>query len=375
MKNISNLKDCFGCGVCAIACPTKIITIKEVSGFYQPKIIDYDRCINCSLCLKVCAFYHDSVCNPQNKQNPKTYSAWSNDESTRKTASSGGISYEIGTYLLQKGYNICCVKYNIEQERVEHFIAESVEEFKQSIGSKYIPSFTVNGFSQLNKTDKFLVIGTPCQIDSIRRYIQTFKIEDNFILVDFFCHGIPSINMWHKYLRQIHSKIANISHVSWRDKDTGWHDSYAMKFTGKTNGQEITFRSPKSKKDLFFQMFFGHHCLSKACYKNCKYKQLSSAADIRIGDLWGTKYKNCDNGVSSIITFSSKGENIIKSINIHCQEEEPKIVLDHQLKSCVKQPQSYWWTKWALATPLNLTFIAFVARLINFCSRILNPRQ
>lgn len=38
--NISNIHDCYGCGVCATICPPKIIEIKlNPDGFYEPFII------------------------------------------------------------------------------------------------------------------------------------------------------------------------------------------------------------------------------------------------------------------------------------------------------------------------------------------------
>ena len=43
MKNISQVYDCYGCGVCATVCAKKIIEItlnKDV--FYEPKITDLD---------------------------------------------------------------------------------------------------------------------------------------------------------------------------------------------------------------------------------------------------------------------------------------------------------------------------------------------
>lgn len=38
--NISNIKNCYGCGVCATACPRKIISLALNSdGFYEPYLM------------------------------------------------------------------------------------------------------------------------------------------------------------------------------------------------------------------------------------------------------------------------------------------------------------------------------------------------
>ena len=47
-QNISNIHNCFGCGVCAISCPKKIINIRlNKEGFYEPYLEKNDKCIHC----------------------------------------------------------------------------------------------------------------------------------------------------------------------------------------------------------------------------------------------------------------------------------------------------------------------------------------
>lgn len=42
MNNISDIKNCYGCGVCAAACPRNIIQIRlNKKGFYEPYILVY----------------------------------------------------------------------------------------------------------------------------------------------------------------------------------------------------------------------------------------------------------------------------------------------------------------------------------------------
>lgn len=76
-----------------------------------------------------------------------------------------------------------------------------MEELIPSIGSKYIQSYTVDGFKAIDRKQKYLVTGTPCQIDSFRRYIRKFKKEENFILMDFFlswCSFYVNVEEVHK---------------------------------------------------------------------------------------------------------------------------------------------------------------------------------
>lgn len=341
MDNILNIHDCYGCGVCAKACGKKIINIKlNAKGFYEPYIRDEKKCIKCGLCLDVCAFYHGTI--SVNNLVKKSYAGWSNDRVVRKKCSSGGIAFEVAKYLLTKGYQICAVKYNAVETRAEHYIASSLLDLEQSAGSKYLQSFTFEAFNKIDNKKKYLLTGTPCQIDSFRRYIKKFRCEDNFVLLDFFCHGVPSMLVWYNYLELVENKIGRISSASWRDKITGWHDSWAMALKGEN---DRVYNSRLSDGDLFYKMFLKNTCLGKACYDNCKYKMMQSAADIRVGDLWGKKYSSNQEGVSGILAFTDKGVEVLKKMKIlklsTLIEEDYDIVVEGQMRRPAKR--SLFW--------------------------------
>lgn len=344
--NISNIHDCYGCGVCAVICSQKIIEISLNSdGFYEPHISDATKCTNCGLCLDVCAFSHDDLST--NNVPLKNYAAWSKEPAVRRKCSSGGISFEIGRYLIEHGYKVCGVRYNVETNRAEHYIANTVEELIPSIGSKYIQSYTVDGFKAINKKEKYLVTGTPCQIDSFRRYIKKIKKENNFVLMDFFCHGVPSMLVWDKYVKWAETKVGKLTYVSWRNKFTGWHDSWAMSIDGinteklenRNNSYDKLIKERKgflnsrlSQGDMFYRLFLSDACLGKACYERCKYKYDKSAADIRIGDLWGKMYKNDEEGVSCSIAFTEKGDDVLKHCNTQLIAHTFDVVAEGQMK-------------------------------------------
>lgn len=344
--NIKDIKHCYGCGVCAIVCSKRIIDIKlNPEGFYEPNISETEKCTNCGLCLDVCAYNHDELSVPNKPLN--SYAAWSNEPAVRQKCSSGGIGFEIGRYLIEQGYKVCGVRYNIETNRAEHYIATTIEELIPSIGSKYIQSYTVDGFKAINRNEKYLVTGTPCQIDSFRRYIRKFKKEDNFILMDFFCHGVPSMLVWDKYLKWAESKVGKITYVSWRNKFTGWHDSWAMSIDGENTAEPVNWHdsynmlikerkgylnSRLSEGDIFYRLFLSDACLGKACYEKCKYKYNKSAADIRIGDLWGKTYAKDEKGVSVAIAFTEKGNEILRQCKVQLTEYTFEIATEGQMK-------------------------------------------
>jgi len=226
MNNIADIHNCFGCGVCSAACPKSIISISlNKNGFYEPNIDESSKCVNCGICRDVCAYINDGLAL-KNIQ-IRSWAAWSNDEKIRRKCSSGGIGFEIGKQLINEGYKAVGCRYNVSEQRAEHFIASSVHEFIQSIGSKYIQSYTEEAFKKiLRKGQKYIITGTPCQIDSFRRMIQKFRCEDNFILLDFFCHCVPSMYAWKSYISGLEPILGKIIYASWRNKfNYGWHDS------------------------------------------------------------------------------------------------------------------------------------------------------
>ena len=336
MNNISKVHDCYGCGVCATACGRKIIEIGlNKNGFYEPHITDESRCTECGICTEVCAYLHDDLSLKELEIHP--YAAWSKDHLVRKKCSSGGAGFEIGKYLLGQGYKVCGVRYDAEKNRAEHYIATTVEKLIPSAGSKYIQSYTVDGFKAINRKEKYLVTGTPCQIDSFRRYIKKFRCEDNFVLLDFFCHGVPSMLVWQKYTAWAEKQVGKIIYASWRNKLTGWHDSYDILIRGKKSYIE----SRLSQGDMFYALFLGDCCLGKQCYEHCKYKYDQSSADIRIGDLWGNTYKDNEDGVSCAIAFTIKGHELLKSCNCELVAHPMEVVAEFQMKKCPKMPDFY----------------------------------
>jgi len=363
MNTIGSVKNCYGCGVCAIACPEKIITIElNPDGFYEPRIIDENACTACGLCVAVCAYADDEVISAGNSQ-AATYAAWSKSKWVRANCSSGGMGFEIAKHLIEGGYKACGVRYNVEANRAEHFLSSTVEDFKPSIGSKYIQSYTLPGFERINRSDRFLITGTPCQIDSMRRYIRKLKIEDNFVLMDFFCHGVPSMLMWRKYTKMVERRTGRITGAAWRDKRGGWHDSLAIAISGK-NGRE--YYSSTRDRDPFWRFFLRGLCLNTACYDRCKYRMLSSAADIRIGDLWGTAYRDNDEGVSALLAFSEKGKKLVDSLtNSYVKAQPLSVVTEGQMRHSIKRPSGYRYVKRSLAGDGELITIAKRARLFH----------
>lgn len=308
-----NHKYCFGCGVCATSCPKNAISITlSDEGFWIP-IVNKELCINCNICDKVCAYNDKHISLPANKlTNPKGYAVTHKNEDIVKAATSGGAGFAIAQHLNTHGYKLVGVKYNSKKNIATHFVTDFIEEFKVTMNSKYIPSYTVDGFTTLMDGNKYAVFGTPCQIDSLRRWAKLKKKEDNFVFIDLFCHGVPSYLHWNAYLNYHLEKDESIIKPIFRDKRNGWH---AFTMSIQTNKRLISNRLQYN--DLFQNLFFGNYTLNKTCYQ-CKYRGKNSAADIRMGDLWGGKYSHDEKGITGVLALTTKGDEIINELNNLC---------------------------------------------------------
>lgn len=329
--------------MCATICPKDVIKIElNNEGFYEPEVNE-QKCISCGLCIDVCAYNHEDI--SESFSPIKSYAAWSLDENTRYACSSGGVAFELGRTALNKGYKVCGVRYDVEDNRAKHYIATNEEELAASVGSKYIQSYTLDGFKAIHRKEKYLVTGTPCQIDSFRRLIQKYRCDDNFILMDFFCHGVPSMLLWSNYLSEVKKNVGVIRNINWRNKFTHWHDSWVICANGNIAKQDNRIVLPTqnsyvsflSKGDIFYKIFLGNACLGRACYEKCKYKGTKSAADIRIGDLWGHTYGKYDKGVSGVLVFTEKGNSILQESQCTLISHEVDVIIEGQRKECIKE--------------------------------------
>ena len=388
MNNILQIRDCYGCGVCSASCGKKIISIELNSdGFYEPRIKEIEKCTDCGICLDVCAFNHTDLSLSENEINIKSWAAWSNDENVRRKCSSGGVGFEIGKQLIEQGYHAVGCRYDIKEQRAEHYIAITVNDFIQSIGSKYIQSYTEEAFKQIKrKGQKYLVTGTPCQIDSFRRMIRKFRCEENFVLMDFFCHCVPSMHVWKAYIKMLEPKIGEVTYASWRNKfEFGWHDSWVMGVDGVNTSKPIDWhdsynllikekktyiQSRMSQGDIFYKLFLGDLALGPQCEKHCKYKFSQSCADIRIGDLWGDTFRENHKGVSALVAFTKKGCSIVEGLKDVTLIEYPfETVAEGQMKKNAHAKELYPVFLWYLKKGFSLSSVAF--KIILLVQRII----
>lgn len=355
----ANIKDCYGCGVCVAACAHKALGLRlDKRGFYSPYMQDKAACSHCGLCLNVCSYKDKDLAR---KNEVLEWNAmWSMNPKNRMMSSSGGVAYEIALKALEMGYEVVGVRYNTDKHMAEHVICTKPEEIDALRGSKYIQSYTVDAFEQLDRKKKYLVVGAPCQIDSLRRWVEMRKISDNFIFVDFFCHGVPSYWVWKKYVKENFAK-KEIERIDFRSKQNyttneawPWHASFVV--TSHDIRKHIS-QPNINKRDWFYHYFLEDLSLGKACYEHCKFKMYKSTADIRIGDAWGSAYEKDEKGVSAVLAFTKKGKDLLTLCADRLEKKDIALDLlcEGQMPEPPQMPPLYDVRLWLLRhTPFSL---------------------
>lgn len=364
MIQITDKKDCCGCGACVQRCPKSCIAmVEDTEGFFYPQI-DPSLCINCGLCIKVCPVINQNVSrHPLN-----VFAAKNKNIDVRLTSSSGGIFTCLSEKIIDEGGVVFGVGFNKHWEAV-HQYTETKEGLVNFRGSKYIQSNVRNTYKEtelfLKQGRKVLYSGTPCQIAGLKKFLR--RDYKNLITIDFICHGTPSPGIFRLYLGELLVKLANsfvesdkkyhfsyqeiskipkvdilakdcdieIKGIRFRDKKQGWKRfSFAMDFIWNEHKLEpkIGLFSETAVENVFTLGFLSDLYLRPSCYE-CPCRKLKSGSDITIGDFWGI-YKEYpdyddDKGVSAVLTNTDKGQNFFNSLSIDCWKTSFDVVVKH----------------------------------------------
>lgn len=307
--NISGTNSCSGCTACKVVCPVDAIEMKlSKDGFLVPEL-DENKCINCGICTKVCYKYYELEKDNSKKIDECFYWAgWSNDNNVIKNSSSGGVTHEILKWGIENNYKIIGCTYNNNTNNTEHIIIDSIEELKNIQGSKYIQSDFSKIKGKINFNQKYIVVGAPCQIYGFKKIVEMKGKLENFIFIDIFCHGVPSYNIWNKYIEYLKKfNIYNIQNINFRYKEKSW-SSYSMRVADK---KSLYIKHKDS--DPFLKLFLCNSSLNEACY-SCKLRFNKVTSDIKMGDFWGDEYKDNKHGVNLIIATNEKAKSILENL-------------------------------------------------------------
>lgn len=332
-------EQCCGCSACANVCPKQSITMNEdEEGFLYPTV-DYELCINCGLCEKVCSFKKTEEKNSVSQ----SYGCNAISDDIRKRSSSGGVFSLLAKYIISQGGVVFGTAMTNDCKSAFLLKIQTEDEISRLSGSKYFQSEVGNSFQEAKKELEqgrmVLFTGTPCQINGLKLFLN--KDYENLFCMDIICHGVPSPKLWKKYITDFEEKHkGKVTSVNFRCKDVSWNDFGMKEFLHKS-----AVYTPKSE-DPFMQMFLKNYCLRPSCYA-CDAKKYK-LADITIGDFWGVENVlpdlSDDKGTSLVLIRTEKGAKLFKAIKGSvkydlCEYESAVKRNSAEYKSVEKPPQ------------------------------------
>lgn len=318
-------KECCGCTVCYDICPTSAISIEtDEEGFVYPQI-NNEKCVQCGLCTKVCAFSNKAI-QRENDKLPSSYVMKHSNQNVRMNSTSGAVFVAVSDYILDNDGSVYgCVLD--EKFQAVHIRAENRETRNLMCRSKYVQSNTKGIFSQvekdLNENKMVLFSGTGCQIDSLYSYLNYKKTDlSKLYTMDLICHGVPSPRIYEDFLRWTERRYkGEITEFLFRDKiERGWDSHY----------ESAVINNRKYVTGIYRELFYTNCSLRPSCY-NCKYTSTKRCSDITIADALGIKNKlphfYDSTGVSLVLINNDKGQEIFNKIKNNCFVEKVSLEL------------------------------------------------
>ncbi len=315
-------ENCTGCKMCADICPFGAISFEEDhEGFWYPKV-DEEKCTDCGACAARCPSMNREQIKQQRE--PLVYAAWSKDEETRISSTSGGIFYEIGRWFITHEGGVAACRYTSDYKAAEHVYVEDLEGLEQVKGSKYFQSDTAGIYKKvkekLDAGKKVLFCGAPCHMAAMQMYLN--KEYDNLYYLDFICRSINSPLAFREYLKELEQEYgAKVSEVQLKNKKYGWQ-SLASRVRFENGEESIKDRN----SDWWIRGFIYNDLYTRESCYHCKYKVLPRvAADMSIGDFWGIKdqtEKDMFEGISVVLVNSEKGSRLLEEIRPNLEIRE-----------------------------------------------------
>lgn len=297
-------KYCTGCSACHDICPNNCIEMRtDNEGFLYPYIIK-ENCKSCDKCLQVCPA-------TKNKKSmfrePQCYIAWNCDDNIRALSTSGGLFSAMADKVISKGGAVVGAAFD-QSFHLRHTVANNWQDCLLMTGSKYLQSDTRGIYRQvkdyLNNGSRILFTGTACQVAGLNAFLN--KEYDLLITCEIICHGVPSPEVFKKYLFYLETKIKDkVVYYQFRSKKHGWSKlAVSVKYA---KGKIKTYRT----RYCPYHTWFGRHfSVRPSCYQ-CLYRDINRVADITIGDFWGIeRYRldiDRDKGISVVLANSKKG--------------------------------------------------------------------
>lgn len=247
------------------------------------------------------------------------YAARIKDRDVLNSSSSGGAFTALSDFFLEHGDAVVASAYDYYEHAVKYQLMQSKEQRDQAKGSKYIQSKPCDIFQQAyqwlvdHPHGRLLFVGTGCQAEGFRQYVDIKKVRDRVWIVDIVCHGSPSPKLWREYAQQIQNRNkGTITYLTFKDKRNGWISPTAY---AEINGEEVGIEE-------YVRIFYNQCVLRPSCYE-CPYATAERKTDITIGDFWHIEETIPDfydkYGNSLFLIHTNQGEKLFNAIKVNLE--------------------------------------------------------
>lgn len=315
MPKLATPELCCGCAACANACSHEAISMHpNEEGFLHP-VIDNNKCVNCSLCEKVCPGLTPAI---SQNQNPLAFAVQNRDEGIRYQSTSGGAFSAIAEYVIEHNGVVFGAAMSTDFS-VKHIHEDNIDGLAKFRNSKYVQSSI--GYSYKEVKDFLLqgklvcFSGTPCQVNGLHKYLG--RDYENLISIDVVCKSIPSPLVFRKYIEFKSKPEEPFKEIVFRDKKRGFlYCTMALYSSSHDKVQRNSQYRRGSESDEWLRLFLSGRISRKSCF-SCHYQTLNRPSDFTLGDIWETGNSQFDDNKGSTLmhVWTKKGKDILDCIN------------------------------------------------------------
>lgn len=303
--NVSKIREfglCTSCEICSASCPFDAISMRYEDGQFVPKV-DSSKCTDCGLCYKACPGMDIKTDGLDAGPHLEAYSAYTKNREILQNSTSGGCISQLVIDLLNKGRfrGAFVLDFDTFKRKPARLtLATNESEVKKASRSKYIPASVYNVIKELERSEKpnFIIVGTPCQLSGIKRFIELKGIDDSGLLfLGLFCEKTLNYNVLRYFEERYSKKDEKLVRFDFKNKEKdGWPGHPKLYFdSGRTL---MVSRDERIKVKDYYQLERCIYCTDK----------LNRMADISFGDCYIAGKDNP--GRSSIVIRTEKGQNI-----------------------------------------------------------------
>jgi len=279
MRHVGERKlKCIGCGACESICPKNCIDVVEVGRKGLRAFVAEGECISCGQCLKVCPIEEIKIPDDLNRVK-KGYRGHSNNKDIYLNSSSGGgVSSLLWTMFEKNLIDAALVAHYDDHLNIFGDFITSQDEILTYSGSFYQTCKQLVNFSKIGKFRSVAVVGLPCHISAVKKYVDKLNINNIYITISLFCTFGRMREGLKDFLKNRGMEVLLQSKTK----------HYKSRIGEKRDSQVLIEACDGSKIGFgFFEYltFVDYFYTPQGCF-DCR-KLFGLHADISVGDDWG----------------------------------------------------------------------------------------